>query len=187
MKLLSILVLSFILLGCSQIQHYEHISKPVAQPQIASVGNELYRIKKTRDLPNVFGKADVWGGKINEGYSELRFMGLTSEGGIIFRLTDIDIESNENVFTRYGASHSTVSSNTTANATAYGNSAYGNAHTNTTISHYKKPEATITKLPPNTVEFVFDPAEKNLALEGITIEIIEVKKYSISYVLHKNS
>jgi len=163
------------------------VSKSLETQQTASLGSELYRINKTRDLPNAFGKADVWGGKVNEGYSELRFMGLTNDGKIIFRLTDIDIESNESVVTRYSVSRSTINSNTTANASAYGNTAYGSANTNTTVSHYEKPKATITQLPPNTIEFVFDPNEKMLPLEGITIEILEVKTYSISYVLHKNS
>lgn len=172
--------------GCAQIQHYEQVSKSLSEMHTASIGSELYRISKTRDLPNAFGKADVWGGKVNEGYSELRFMGLTEDGDIIFRLTDIDIESNESVFTRYGISKSTINSNTTANATAYGNSAYGSAQTNTTISHYDKPQATITKLPPNTVEFVFKPQDKSLPLDGITVEIVDVQKYSIKYILHKS-
>lgn len=185
MKLVSIVIFSLLMLGCSQIQHYENVSKPLESQQTAALGSELYRINKTRDLPNAFGKADVWGGKVNKGYSELRFMGLTDDGKIIFRLTDVDIESNESVFTRYGTSSSTINSNTTANASIYGNTAYGSANTNTTVSHYEKPKATITQLPPNTVEFIFNPADKNLPLEGITIEILEVKAYSISYVLHK--
>ncbi|WP_299176751.1 hypothetical protein [uncultured Neptuniibacter sp.] len=187
MKLVSILALCLLMLGCSQIQRYETVSKTIGTQQTAAIGSELYRVNKTRDLPNAFGKADVWGGKVNEGYSELRFMGLTNDGKIIFRLTDIDIESNESVFTRYGTSRSTINSNTTANASVYGNTAYGSANTNTTVSHYEKPEATITQLPPNTIEFVFDPSDKMLPLEGITIEVLQVKTYSISYVLHKNN
>src|SRR5688572_8281596 len=111
MKRLIIILLGFIAFGCAPIKHYEHVSKSVGIAQTAALGAELYRINKTRDLPNAFGAADIWGGKVNEGYSELRFMGLTPEGGVIFRFTDIDIESNESVFTRYGVSRSTVNSN----------------------------------------------------------------------------
>lgn len=186
MRILSIVILSFLVWGCSPIQRYENVSKPIDAIQTASLGSELYRINKTRDLPDAFGKADVWGGKVNEGYAELRFMGLTPDGKIIFRLTDIDIESNESVFTRYGTNRTTVNSKTTANATAHGNTAYGTARTNTTISHYEKPNATITQRPPNTIEFVFDPSDKILPLDGITVEVEDVKEYSISYVLHKN-
>ena len=186
MKILTIIILTFLVWGCSQIQRYENVSKPLDVQQTTVLGSELYRINKTRDLPNAFGKADLWGGKVNEGYSELRFMGLTQDGKIIFRLTDIDIESNESVFTRYGSSHSTLNSNTAANTAAYGNTAYGSAQTNTTIYYHEKPKATITNLPANSIEFIFDPSEKTLQLDGVTIEIYEVKAYSISYVLHKN-
>ncbi|MGB1458521.1 hypothetical protein [Spongiibacter marinus] len=185
MKKIICLIISFLLISCAEIQHYETVSVPLNIPQTTSLGSELYRISRTRDLPNVFGKADIYGGKVNEGYSELRFMGLTDSGSIIFQLTDIDIESNETVFTRYGRSTSTVNSNTTANISVYGNTAYGSAKTNTTISHYDKPEAIITQLPLNTVRFEFDPNEKLLELDGISVEIIEVKKYSIKYMLHK--
>ena len=187
MKKVLVLVFCFVISNCAQIQRYEDVSKSLGTQQTVSLGSELYRINKTRDLPNVFGKADIYGGKVNEGYSELRFMGVTPEGNIIFQLTDIDIESNETVFTRYGASRSTINSNTAANASVYGNTAYGSAQTNATMSHYEKPEATITQLSPNTVQFVFDPADKQIKLEGISVEIIEVNKYSVTYFLHKKS
>ena len=161
MKQVLVLIFSFLISSCAQIKHYEDVSKSLGTQHTASLGSELYRINKTRDLPNVFGKADIYGGKVNEGYSELRFMGVTPEGGIIFQLTDIDIESNETVFTRYGASRSTVNSNTTANVSAYGNTAYGSAQTNATISHYEKPKATITQLPANTCLLYTSPRPRD--------------------------
>lgn len=151
-----------------------------------SIGNELYRIQKQRDLPNVFGKADIYGGKVEEGFTELRFMGIADDGKIIFRLTDIDIQSNETVFTRYGASRTTINSNSSANVSVYGNSAIGSGNTNTLITKQEKPEAQITKLPPNTVDFVFDPKEKYLKLEGVTVEVLDASKYSLSYILHQD-
>jgi hypothetical protein len=185
MKTLLTLTLSFFMLSCSQVQRYENVSKPTGVRQTVSLGSELYRINKTRDLPNAFGKADVWGGEINEGYSELRFMGLTEQGKIIFRLTDIDVESNESVFTRYGVNRTTINSNTTANVRNYGNTVYGSVNTNTTISHIDKPVAIITQLPPNTIEFIFDANEKVLRLDTLSIEVFEVTPQSISYVIYK--
>ena len=167
------------------IRTHETYSKPAGIEQVASIGSELYRVTKQRDLPNAFGKADIFGGKVNSGYTELRFMGLTPDGKIIFRLTDIDIESNESTMSRYGTSSTTINSNTTANASTYGNSAYGSAYTNATIRHYEKPQASVSQLPPNTVEFVFDPAQKTLKLEGVAIEITKATSYSISYVLRR--
>ena len=185
MKIFAIATMAFLLSSCgATIQTHESYSAPLGIEQTTSIGSELYRVTKQSDLPNAFGKADIFGGKVDAGYTELRFMGLTEEGAIIFRLTDIDIESNETTMSRYGSSSTTVNSNTTANATVVGNSAYGSASTNTTIRHHERPEATVTQLPPNTVEFVFNPSEKFLSLSGVTIEIIRVTNYSIDYVLH---
>jgi hypothetical protein len=186
MKYFTIATMFFLLSGCgATIKTHESFSTPVGVEKTTSIGNELYRVIKKRDLKNVFGKADIFGGKVSAGYTELRFMGLNPDRSIIFRLTDIDIETNETTMSRYGSSSTTVNSNTTANATVVGNSAYGSANTNTTIRHYDKPQATITQLPPNTVEFLFDPAEKTLKLEGVSIEITKVTNYSISYVLNR--
>lgn len=173
--------------GCAEIKQHEQVSKSLDLLQTTSIGSELYLISKTRDLPNAFGKADVWGGKVNEGYSELRFIGLTNDGEIIFQFTDIDIQSNENVFTRYGVSRSVATTNTTANASVYGNTASGSAQSNTVISHYEKPKATVTQLPANTVQFLFKPSDKILNLEGISIEIVNVNSYSIQYILSKTN
>jgi len=184
MKYYFVLVSLLLVSSCSEIKHYENLSKKSGVLQSASIGSELYRVHKQRDLPNVFGKADIHGGKVDEGFTELRFMGLTDNGKIIFRLTDIDIVSNENVFTRYGASRSVISSSSTANATLYGDTAYGSSNTSSTVTHYEKPKARITKLPPNTVEFAFKPSDKVLELDGVNIEIKAVSKYSIKYILH---
>jgi hypothetical protein len=186
MKKFVIVTIALVLSACgATIQTHESYSAPIGVEQSTSIGSELYRVTKKRDLPNAFGKADIFGGKVNAGYTELRFMGLTPEGAIIFRLTDTDIESNETTIARYGSSSTTVNSSTTANATVIGNSAYGSANTNATIRHYDKPKATVTQLPPSTVEFLFDPKEKTLKLEGVVVEIIYVNNYSISYVLHR--
>ena len=114
-------------------------------------------------------------------------MGVTPEGQIIFQLTDVDILSNENVFTRYGVSQSVSNSKITLNATTSGNSIYGTANTNTYTTHRSKPDATIIQLPENTIQFLFDPSTKILELEGITVELVAVQDHSLSYVLRKNA
>ncbi|QLE86649.1 hypothetical protein FLM48_17165 [Shewanella sp. Scap07] len=187
MKKTLIALFTLLISGCAQIEQYETISRTLEVPQKATLGSELYRIKKTRDLPNAFGRADVWGGKIDEGYSELRFMGLDPSGKIIFRLTDNDVQSNESVFTRYGTSTTVVNSSTTGMSSAHGGNVHSSANTNATITHYEKPKATINRLPTNTLDFLFNPNDKILQLEGVTVEIQEVKEHSITYVLRKNS
>ena len=185
MKNLFTILILFWLTACGSIQVHKIFSKPANVDLSTTIGSELYRIKKQKDLPNAFGKADLFGGKVDAGYTELRFMGLTPEGHIIFRLTDIGIESNETTMGRYGTNTSIVNSNTKGQASVYGNTVYGTSNTSATIKHYEKPKATVTQLPPNTIEFAFNPKDKMLKLEGVTIEVKQFTPYSINYILHR--
>ncbi|WP_157953889.1 hypothetical protein [Microbulbifer sp. A4B17] len=123
--------------------------------------------------------------KINSGFSELRFMGLTSKGAITFRLTNIDIEANKIIMKRYDNSSTIENLNINTNATIIGNSAYGLANVNTTIRHYEKPKLTISRLLANTVEFLFNPINRTLKLDVVAVEIAEVLSCSINYVLRR--
>jgi len=167
-----IFVATMIIAGCAQIQTHEQLDRNTGAEYTASINDELFRIHKTTDLPNAFGKADLFGGKKDAGTTELRFMGLTSEGQIIFRLTDIDIMSNETTMSRYGSTHSTINATSPYHAT---------------IQTYEKPEATVRQLPPNTVEFLFDPQDRSLELKGIVVEVLSVSPYSISYRLDEDT
>ena len=162
------LVATMFIAGCAQIQTYEQLDRDTGAEYTASINDELFRIHKKTDLPNAFGNADLFGGKVDAGTTELRFMGLTSDGQIIFRLTDVDIVSNETTMSRYGSTYSTVNVTSPNHAT---------------VQTYEKPEATARQLPPNTVEFLFDPEERSLELKGIIIEVLSVSTYSISYRL----
>ena len=171
MKHLITALLMLLIPACSSIQHYQYSSHSYGVLHQAFIGEELYRIHRERDLPNVFGRADVWGGKVNEGMSELRFMGLTDEGEIIFGVTEIDILSNESVFTRYGVGQS----NTTINPQG----------TQAVTTHIPAPEADVMHLP-STVQITFDPAREVLILRDVSVEIVEVQDSMVSYILHEN-
>lgn len=99
---MSKLVLILIILGgCAQIESYRTFDQPTGEQLSAPIGGVMLKIRKTRDLPNVFGRADIWGGKVDEGFTELRYLGMSEDGTISLRLVDQDIVSDENVFTRY--------------------------------------------------------------------------------------
>jgi hypothetical protein len=185
-KVFLFLGVMFFLSGCAQIQHHKDYSKVFHQPQTVYVGGEIYAVKKTRDLPNAFGKADIYGGKVQEGMSELRFMGFDSDGMAVLRFTDVNIQSNENVFTRYGSNSVVANTNSFSTLNVNNYSAVGTTNSNTVVTQYQKPEAQVYALPPNTAEFKFNPADKKLKMDGVTIEIIEVGSNSMSYMLSES-
>src|SRR3990167_6551691 len=67
-----------------------------------SVGGVMARVKRQRDLPNAFGGSDIFGGKIAEGFTELRFQGRTPQKNPKFKIVDERKESTETTMSRYG-------------------------------------------------------------------------------------
>jgi hypothetical protein len=64
------LALSVALAGCgATLQTYDHLSQDTGRELSTHVGGQVLRVQRTQDLPNAFGKADVFGGKVNRGYT----------------------------------------------------------------------------------------------------------------------
>ena len=68
----------------------------------AYIGDEMVSVKKTRDLPNLFGGKDIFGRKVDAGYLSIRFLGVTKDGMIIVRRQDVDIQSDATTMSRSG-------------------------------------------------------------------------------------
>ena len=56
--------------GCAPVDVHSEADRPPGEAY-ASVGDIALRVEKTDDLPNVFGRADVFGRKRNRGFSDL--------------------------------------------------------------------------------------------------------------------
>ena len=173
---IGILFAHLMLLSCASIQHYERLNQPTDIVLETHIGGSIFKLSRSSDLPNVFGKADIYGGKVDCGFLELRYQGMTDDGRLILRLTDIETQSTETTMIRYGTGWSSV--NTTTTYSGYG------AYTSGTITHIPPPEGATQMLPPNTTEFLFDIGkEKELSLRGITVRFREAWPYSVSYTL----
>ena len=57
-----------IITGCAQIKTYKTLEQPINTPVYADVGGVVMKVRKTRDLPNMYGRADMWGGKVRLSY-----------------------------------------------------------------------------------------------------------------------
>ena len=67
------------------------------------IGGQVFKIDRSTDLPNAFGKADIFGGKVNRGYTELRYQGTRDN-----RLGDV----RPNNITEYAAWSDAISAAT---------------------------------------------------------------------------
>jgi hypothetical protein len=190
-KALQIISLLFLVSACTTIQEYENLTQKTDVLLSTSVNGVIFKIQKEKDLPNAFGKKDIYGGMIDQGEKVLRFRGLNKQGNLVLRLTDIDIKSNENVFTRYGIARVTPSFPATPVMTQGtmigGNQAQNQVTTSTnnnTVVVTDAPEARIDRLPENVYEFEFDYRQnKILDLGYIMVSFEDVSAYSIRYLL----
>jgi hypothetical protein len=175
----SYLFLASFLVGCgATIQTYERLHQPTASDLSTYIGGTVFKVERTSDLPNAFGKADIFGGKVTRGFTELRYQGLTPDKKPIFRVTEVDTQSSETTMSRYGGGTSTI--NTTTSHSGYGSQTYG------TVIHQPAPHGKTEMLPPNTTEFVIDPAKtKELNIAGVRVEILGFDEHSLRYRLTK--
>ena len=172
---LAIAALVITLAGCgATIQTYERLSQDTGRELSTHVGGQVLRVQRTSDLPNAFGKADVFGGKVNRGYTELRYQGLAPDGRLIFRVTEVETESTETTMSRYGGSTSTL------NAQRVGNSVYG------TVTTYDAVRGSTERLPPNTTQFALDPTKtREFTIGGVKVQVVSATETSFTYQLLK--
>ena len=174
MRIASLLLIAT-LSGCgATIKTYEHVSQEIDRTLTTHIGGQVLKVEKSSDLPNAFNKADIFGGKINRGYTELRYQGIAPDGRLVFRITEVETESTETTMSRYGGSTSTL------NANRYGNNVYG------TVTTYNAPQGNTERLPPNTTQFALDMAKtKELTIGNIKVNIVSADETSITYRLVK--
>ncbi len=98
----SVILSSFLFAGCGAIQEYSKLTTPMDKTLRAGVGQAIFRIQKTRDLPNIYGKADLFGRKVDTGYREIRYLGMSDESTLAFVFRDQEVYSNETTMSRTG-------------------------------------------------------------------------------------
>lgn len=183
------LVLCFVISACAPIEHAQMLVQPLDSPLMAGPGDVVARVNKQRDLENLFGNADIYGRKTNEGYAELRYAGLESDGTIVLYRKDVSIVTNETTMSRSPFSSSFASANTTSSGTmsgsAVGNgfSASGSASstTNATALTVKPVSEFHVVIPADTVAIRLPKNATQLPFEGKTVTILSVSPTQLNY------
>lgn len=148
-------------ISCASIENYHTMHQPENSLLTASIGSTVFRLNKSSNLPNVFGKADLWGEKVDRGYTELKLKGIKENGNLILQITDIDLTSTETTLDRVKKQPQVV-------VDADNKAVIGNEST------------------PDTTVFEFDPRKENfLVIGGVRITFVETTSYSIKYRLKK--
>jgi hypothetical protein len=77
--------LATILAGCAPIQQTANLATPVSQSLQAGVGDEIIRTEGRENLPNVFGRADIWGRTRSTGLTIVQYGGLRNGKALLVR------------------------------------------------------------------------------------------------------
>ncbi len=60
----------------------------------------MFRLNRMSDLPNAFGGRDIYGGKVDRGYAEVKLLKI-SEKALTLEISDINKSSSETTMDRY--------------------------------------------------------------------------------------
>src|SRR2546425_11355518 len=86
--------------GCGAIQTHRQLEQPLGATLVSGVGGTLFRLNKLGDLPNAFGGRDIWGGKVDKGFAEVRLAGI-EEQTLLLDVIDVNRQSSETTMDRY--------------------------------------------------------------------------------------
>ncbi|HCI5649323.1 hypothetical protein [Klebsiella quasipneumoniae] len=189
-----LLVATLLLTGCSSIKNYETLDQQTNTDLKTYVGGEVFKIQRSSDLPNVVGKADIWGGKVDRGYTELRYLGVQANGYLGFAVIEQQTRSNESTMSRYGVSNTVVNTNSNTYGSGYayasGSNAYGAStyHTNSTsnVTTYTPPEGHTQYLPSNATTFVIPPSQRQMQFGSVSVLIQGYDNTGLAYTLIRN-
>lgn len=80
-------VLAIVLLatGCGAIRSHRQLEEPLGAQLTSGIGGTLFRLNKTGDLPNAFGGRDIWGGKVDKGFAEMKLVGIEDQTVVLDR------------------------------------------------------------------------------------------------------
>ena len=161
--------------ACAPVGMHEHIAQPVQTLMTAGIGDQVLRTDRSEDLPNAFGRADLFGRKRDAGFTEVRFVGIEN-GKPVFERRDVEIRSNETTMSRSGALIGT----TGASAYSYGN----RATVQGTTTVFGAADDDVMAFPAETLRFQVDwPSERSFVAGGRTVDIVEVSGGYLRYRL----
>jgi hypothetical protein len=87
--------------GCSPIEQQSSMAKPAVagRAYVAGVGDVVMDLKRTESLPNIAGKADIFGRMRDTGRVLVQFVGLEGNQAVFVR-QDVTIQTNETTMSR---------------------------------------------------------------------------------------
>ena len=158
--------------ACASVEQHGVVSRPINVESFASVGDIVLRVDVQEDLPNLFGKADLYGRKRDRGFSEIRYMGLSPNGRPVFRRRDMDIQTNETTMNTMGFGTAVVT------AQSSGGGVVGSG------VYTQSPAPNVQALPADAFQFELDLSlSRIITIRDRTIEILDVNASGVRFIV----
>jgi len=161
--------------GCAQVQQRQQLAEPIGLVMRTPVGGTIATIMKDRDLPNAFGRADIYGRTVDPGFTRLIYRGRNADGSVLVEQVNVDIQSNASTMTRapviYTGTQPAVASSRERGV------AYGTSRTVSVAS----PADQVAMPLPSAAQFSI-PKQRSLTLPtGQTVEFIAAEPQQLLF------
>ena len=194
--ILAVLVLT--LSGCGDIKNTARVSQPSDKGLIAGIGDTVIEVETRESMPNIFGKASIWGRTRPTGKVFVTYLGV-DQGRAVFERTTIRVQSNATTMNSTPiiiprSSTTTYSGNTSFSGTTVGGGLPGNTVTSGTAisSGVASTSAPPIVLPPSgsetrvisndKIRYYLDLSkDRRIIVEGKTVFIENATATAVTY------
>lgn len=180
--------------GCADVQERSHIvAGRTGTPLAASVGDTVLQVSREKNLPNVMGKADIFGRTTPTGVETVQYLGAR-DGKAFFKRRTVNIETGATTMNSTPVVIPNVARTThsgSVNVYGSGGSGFGSySGTSTTVG----PPTVIPAHPPaptvmdeGSLLLSVDLSRKptQLSVAGKTLTILQADSAKLLYVLSK--
>jgi len=147
--------------ACATIRSHRQLEQSLGSQLTSGIAGNLVQLNKIGDLPNPFGCRDIWGGKVDKGFAEVKLVGI-EDRTLLLDIVDVNRQSSETTMDRYKPfNRSAVVSVDVQQSTKLGAD--------------ETPK-------PNRVR-LDTSKEQDIVISGIRITFIEIQPYSVRYTL----
>jgi len=189
---LLVLLAGAYLSGCADVQERSHIvGGRTGTPLTASVGDSVLRVAREKNLPNIAGKADIFGRTTPTGVETVQYLGVR-DGMAFFKRRTVDVETGATTMNSTPLIiPNTATTIHSGSVNVYGPNGYGHGSysgTSTSVG----PPTVIPAHPPAlvvmddgslllSVDLSRKPAQ--LSVAGKTITVLQADSSRLTYVL----
>jgi hypothetical protein len=176
-------LLLLLLCGCASIETKTSLSQRVGEELSAGVGDAVIRLNSEKNLPNVFGKSDVFGRTTPTGITTVVYAGVFG-GKARFIRQDVDIETGATTM------NSTPMVIPTTSVTTYSGSYAGRPYSGSAVTSgtpvvipANTPQATLLERPAVQIEVDVSKLPQLILVQGYQVKVLSADPGVVRYLI----